>query len=129
LAKFLLSALAYVIANAVGLLLALVILPGFSISALSFVIAVLVFSAVEALATSLISRFGPQKVPQLEGGIALITAALGLLVTDFFMAGMQLGGVSNWLAATLLVWLGSLVAAILLPIYVFPSLRAAAPKP
>ena len=43
------------------------------------------------------------------------------------MSAMQVGGISNFLAATLLVWLGSLVAAILLPIYVFKSLRAPGP--
>jgi hypothetical protein len=35
-----------------------------------------------------------------------------------------MGGLSNWLAATLLVWLGSLVAEILIPIYVFKQLRS-----
>jgi hypothetical protein len=39
------------------------------------------------------------------------------------MAGFDMGGLSNWLAATLLVWLGSLIAEILLPIYVFKRLR------
>ena len=40
------------------------------------------------------------------------------------MPGFDMGGLSNWLAATLLVWLGSLVAEILLPIYVFKQLRS-----
>ena len=39
-------------------------------------------------------------------------------------AGFDIGGQSNWLAATLLVWLGSLVAEVLIPIYVFRSLRS-----
>jgi hypothetical protein len=46
-------------------------------------------------------------------------------VTDLIMPGMELGGIANWLAATLLVWIGSLVASILLPLYVF---RQLAPK-
>ena len=42
------------------------------------------------------------------GGIALVTIFVGLLVTDMIMSSMEIGGISNWLAATLLVWLGSL---------------------
>jgi hypothetical protein len=56
------------------------------------------------------------------GGIALVTIFVGLFVTDMIMDGMQIGGISNWLAATLLVWLGSLIASILLPLYVFKQL-------
>jgi len=56
------------------------------------------------------------------GGIALVTIFVGLFVTDFVMDGMAIGGIANWLAATLLVWLGSLIASILLPLYVFKQL-------
>lgn len=125
--KFLLSALVYLIADAVGLLLAVLILPNFTISAMSFLLAVVIFSLVEAAAHPLLTRFGPKDVPQLQGGIALIAVAVGLLVTDLLMPAMAIGGVSNWLAATLLVWIGSLIAAIILPRYVFTSLRPAAP--
>lgn len=122
--RFLLSAVAYVVANAIGLLVAVLVLPNFTINAMSFVIAVLIFSAVQSVAGALLTQYGPKAMPQLRGGIALIAVALGLLVTDQIMSGMAIGGVSNWLAATLLVWLGSLIAAILLPIYVFKRLRA-----
>ena len=66
----LISAVAYLIANAIGLLIAILLLPGFIIDPLSFIIAVLIFSGVQ----------------------------------------------------TLLVWIGSLLAGILLPIYVFKQL-------
>jgi hypothetical protein len=39
------------------------------------------------------------------------------------MPAFDMGGFSNWLAATLLVWLGSLIAEILIPLYVFKQLR------
>ena len=45
----------------------------------------------------------------------------GLKVTEWLMAGFDIGGLANWLAATLLVWLGSLAAEILLPIFVFKT--------
>jgi hypothetical protein len=54
---------------------------------------------------------------------------LGLGITGVLVSGMTIGGISNWLAATLLVWLGSLAADILLPHYVFKELKAPADRP
>jgi hypothetical protein len=109
-------------ANAIGLLVAVILLPGFVIDPLAFVIAVGVFSLVQTVLGPLITKISFRSFPQLMGGIALVTIFVGLFVTDMIMPGMEIGGISNWLAATLLVWLGSLIASILLPIYVFKQL-------
>ena len=53
----------------------------------------------------------------------MIVTFVGLLVTDLITAGLTIGGISNLLAATLLVWLGALIGSIVLPIYVFTELR------
>jgi Mycobacterial 4 TMS phage holin, superfamily IV len=118
------SVVATIIANAVGLLLAATLLEGFRIDAMSFVIVLLVFTGVMVLTGPLVTKIAVTSMPQIRGSIALVTAFLGLKVTEWLMAGFDIGGLSNWLAATLLVWLGSLVAEILLPIYVFKSLRS-----
>jgi hypothetical protein len=120
--RFLWSTAAFLVANAVGLALATILLTGFTIGPLSFVVAVLIFSAVQAVAGPLITKISLKSFPQLMGGIALVTIFFGLFVTELIMSDMQIGGLSNWLAATLLVWLGSLVASVLLPIYVFKQL-------
>lgn len=120
--RFLWSTLAYLVANAFGLLVAVVLLPGFTIDAFSFVVAVAIFSLVQTVLGPLITKISFKSFPQLMGGIALVTIFVGLFVTDMIMDGMEIGGISNWLAATLLVWLGSLIASILLPIYVFKQL-------
>ncbi len=120
--RFLWSTIAYLVANAVGLLIAVVLLPGFTIDALAFVLAVAVFSLVQSVLGPLITKISFKSFPQLMGGIALVTIFVGLFVTDIIMDGMAIGGIANWLAATLLVWIGSLVASILLPIYVFKQL-------
>lgn len=120
--RFLISTVAYLAANAIGLLIAVLLLPGFAIDPLAFVIAVGIFSLVQTVLGPLITKISFRNFPQLMGGIALVTIFVGLFVTDMIMPGMEIGGISNWLAATLLVWLGSLVASILLPIYVFKQL-------
>ncbi len=49
------------------------------------------------------------------GGIALVSIAVCLFLTNLIMAGMDMGGLTNWIAATVLVWIGSLAATFLLP--------------
>ena len=122
--RLLLSTLATIIANAVGLLLAAMLLTGFTIDAVSFIVVLLVFTGVLILTGPLMTKVAVTSVPQLRGSVALVTVFLGLKVTEWLMPGFDMGGLSNWLAATLLVWLGSLVAEILLPIYVFKQLRS-----
>lgn len=124
--RFLISTAAYLCANAVGLLLAAVILPGFAIGPLSFVIAVAIFSLVQSVLGPLITKISFKSFPQLMGGIALVVIFVGLFITDVVMDDMTIGGIANWLAATLLVWIGSLVASILLPLYVFRQLAVKA---
>lgn len=117
------SALALLAGNAIGLLLASLILSGFAIKPISFIVVVIVFTVVQVVAEPLILKLGEKKAPALKGGIALIVTFVGLFVTDLVSAGLTVGGVSNLLAATLLVWLGALIASVVLPIYVFKELR------
>lgn len=127
--RFLLSTAVYLLANAVGLLIAALLLPGFQIDFLSFLVAVLLFSVVQSVLGPLITKIAFRNFPQMMGGIALVTIFVGLFITEMVMAGMTIGGIANWLAATLLVWIGSLIASILLPLYVFKELLNKAKKP
>ncbi|WP_375692096.1 hypothetical protein [Pseudooceanicola sp. LIPI14-2-Ac024] len=113
---------AYLLSNAAGLFVAVLILPGFSIDWLSFILVVAIFSGAQTLLDPLITKMALTTIPQLRGGVALITIGICLLLVDLVMQSMNMGGVANWLAATLLVWLGSMIAAILLPLYVFKEL-------
>ena len=118
-----LSIVATIIANAVGLLLATALLAGFSIDAVSFAVVLLVFTGVMILTGPLVTKIAVTSIPQIRGSSSLVSVFFGLKVTEWLMPGFDMGGLSNWLAATLLVWLGSLIAEILLPIYVFKQLR------
>ncbi|WP_164660722.1 hypothetical protein [Tropicibacter sp. Alg240-R139] len=118
-----LSAVALLIGNAVGLLLAVALLPGFKIAPLSIIVVVLVFTVVQVIADPLITKISEKNVPALKGGVALAVTFVGLLVTDLIASGLTVGGVSNLLAATLLVWLGAVVAGVLIPMFLFKELQ------
>ncbi|TDL78080.1 hypothetical protein E2L08_12330 [Palleronia sediminis] len=112
--RFTITALGYLAANGIGLLLAALLLPGFVIAPLGFVVAVLLFTVVQAVAGPAVTSLARNNMPELLGGIALVTIFLGLFVTASLLPTMQIGGISNWLAATLLIWIGSLAAAMFL---------------
>jgi hypothetical protein len=105
-----------IIANAVGLLLAAMLLDGFRIDVWSFVIVLLVFTVIMLVTAPLLTTFTSSSLPQIKGGIALISVFVGLKATDLLMNGFEIGVFANWLAATLLVWLGSLTAEIVVPL-------------
>ena len=115
--RMLKSILAYLIANAAGLLAAVFLLRGFVIDPLSFLVVVAVFSIALAVLGPVLTRLSQKRFPQIMSGIALVTIFAGLFVTDLIMPGMRIGGLINWLGATLLVWLFSLVASVVLPRY------------
>ena len=119
----LLSAVALLIGNAAGLLLAVALLPGFKIAPLSIIVVVLVFTVVQVIADPLITKISEKNVPALKGGVALAVTFVGLLVTDLIASGLTIGGVSNLLAATLLVWLGVVIAGVLIPMFLFKELQ------
>lgn len=121
--RFVISAAAHLIANAVGLLLAMILLDGFSIGLLALIIVTVIFTVVLMVITPIIRKISEKNMPSLLGGLSLVAIFFGLLITQPLVSGFTIGGTANLLAATLLVWLGALIAGILVPKFLFPSLK------
>ena len=49
------------------------------------------------------------------GGVALISTFVALVITDLLSDGLDISGVGTWIAATVIVRLGSLLAVFILP--------------
>jgi uncharacterized membrane protein YvlD (DUF360 family) len=121
--RFLVAAATYGIANAAAILFAALILgPGFEVGFVGFFMAVVIFTAVQAAARPIFEKLAKANLPQIMGSLSLITVFFGLWITDLANPGMSIDGLSNWLAATFLVWLVSLIVEIVLP-HVFRSLQ------
>lgn len=117
--RFLASALLHTLANGAGLLIAAALLPDFSMDAQAFIVATLLFTVVEVVAGPLIMKIALTSAPMIIGGIALVTTLVGLMITNFFVDGMSIEGFGTWAIATLIVWLGGLLAGLLLPLVIF----------
>jgi len=103
------------VANAVGLLVAAAVLDGMTLNVTGFVVSVVIFTIVFALLQPfLISvlRRGPGPV---LGGVALIATLVSLVVTTLLTDGLSISEIGTWIAATVIVWLGAVLAAFILP--------------
>ena len=107
------------LANALALLVASVLLTGFSINGLAFVVAVCIFTASTTILEPLITRIATQNAPYLLGGIALVTTFVGLLVTTIITDGLSIMGIGTWVMATLITWLATVVGSLILPRFLF----------
>ena len=109
----------HLLANAVGLLLARIFLTGFTFDIPSFVIAVILFSAIGVVTGPLLLKLSMKNVPALQGGVALVTTFVALWLTNLILPGFDVGGVKNLLLGTFIVWLGALIAGVFLPMFLF----------
>jgi hypothetical protein len=119
------------VANAIGLLAAAWLLPGFQVDTASFVLVVAIFTAVRFILAPLIFKLSFRHARAITGGIALVTTFVGLLVTTWLTDGLVISGAATWLGATLIVWLFGVVAVLVLPMLIFKkalAARAATPQ-
>ena len=107
------------LANALALLVASVLLTGFAINGLAFVVAVFIFTASTTILEPLITKIATQNAPYLLGGIALVTTFVGLLVTTIITDGLSIMGIGTWVMATLITWLATVVGSLILPRFLF----------
>jgi putative membrane protein len=101
--------------NAVGLVVGAAVLDGMTLNATGFVVAVVLYTVVFALLQPfLISVLRRSPAPVL-GGVALIATLVSLVLTTLLTDGLSIRGAGTWIAATVIVWLASVVAAFVLP--------------
>jgi len=101
------------VANAIALLLAAVLLDGVTIDGTSFVFAVIIFSLASLLLRPILAMIIVKSVRPLAGVVSLITTFAILLVTDLLSDGLNIDGTVDWLLATLIVWLATVVYELL----------------
>jgi putative membrane protein len=105
------------LASAIGLLVAAALLDGMDVSGTAFLIAVLIFTVSTAILQPLVVKIAMKNASALLGGTALVTTLLGLILTAIISDGLRISGATTWLLATLIVWLATMLAAVILPIF------------
>lgn len=100
---------------AIGLVVAAWVVPGVSVSASGFIVAVLLFSVAQATLSLFILRLPRAYASLLLGGVGLLLTLVALGLASAFTHGLSIHGVASWIAATIVVWLVTTVGAIALP--------------
>jgi uncharacterized membrane protein YvlD (DUF360 family) len=113
--RFLVRTGVMLLANAVGLLVASVVLDGFELNGVAFVTAVVIFTVALGLMTPFLANQLRKRQSSALGGVALIATLASLVITDVISDGFTIEGLGNWIAAAVVVWAASLLAAFILP--------------
>ena len=116
--RFLLRAVVFLGSSAIGLLVAAWLVPGMSVSVSGFVTAVVLFSLVQAILSPFIFKMASRYASAFLGGIGLVSTLVALILASVLTHGLTIRGVGSWVAATVLVWLVTALATLLLPVLV-----------
>ena len=113
--RMLISFVIQLASNALGLIVAASILDKMEITGTAFVVAVVIFTIVYALAQPFLTQLAMSKMSALRGGVALVATLVGLIVTSLISDGLSIDGAATWLEATVIVWIVSLLGVLILP--------------
>lgn len=105
----------FLASSAVGLLVAALVLPDFTIEARAFILTVVIFAVLQAVLSPFIFKVAARNASALLGAVGLISTFLALVITNLF-GGMSIVGAQTWLFATLIIWLVTMLATLLLPL-------------
>lgn len=115
--RLLIRTIVFLGSAAVGLLVAKALVEGFTISWGSFTVVVLVFAIVQSVLAPFIAKVATSNAPALLGASGLVSTFLALLAAWALFDGLTIsGGASTWVYATVVVWIATMVATLVLPV-------------
>ena len=100
--------------NAIGLLVVWLLLDDVQLEFSGFILALLIFTVAELILEPIIEKQIIKHAEKLRFVTALVTTFLALLITDLISDGLNIEGAGTWVLATVIVWLGTLLAGVIL---------------
>ena len=113
--RFLIRVVVFIVSAALGLVITSLVIDGFTINASGFVTSVLVFAVLQSVLSPFLAKVTHRHARARLGGVGLISTFIALVVAHFFTSGLQINGLTSWIAATVVVWLVTALATWLLP--------------
>ena len=117
--RFLAQTVLTLLGNALGLLIASWLLPDFNLSVAGFVWSVIFFTVAQIILAPFIFKMAVDYLPAFRGGVALVTILVVLILTNLFTGGLEISGVMTWVLAPLVIWLATILAGVVLPLFLF----------
>lgn len=113
--RFLLRIAVFLGSSAIGLLVASMIVPGVTLRPLGFLTAVVLFTVAQAILSPFFLKMASRYASAFLGGIGLVSTLAALILASLFSSGISIRGIGSWIAATVLVWLVTAIATLVLP--------------
>ena len=114
--RFLLRIAIFLGSSAIGLLVAAWLVPGVSVSAWGFVTAVVIFAVAQAILSPFFLKMASRYASAFLGGIGLVSTLVALILASVLTHGLSIRGIGSWIAATVVVWLVTAVATVVMPV-------------
>jgi len=114
--RFLIRTAIFIGSSALGLWLTSLIVDGFHVKAEGFLVAVLVFAVLQSILSPFFLKATARNASALTGAVGLISTFVALLVAPAVNGSITIAGPKAWLFGTILVWLVTMLATLLLPV-------------
>lgn len=113
--RFLWRTVVFLASAAIGLLVASLLLDDFHISASGFILTVVIFAVLQSILQPFLLKVALKNATAFTGGIGLVSTFVALLITTWVGDSLRIDGVVTWILATLIVWLITAIATLLVP--------------
>ncbi len=124
--RFLLRVAVFLGSSAIGLLVASWLVPGVRLSTWGFIAAVVIFTVAQGILSPFFLKMASRYASAFLGGIGLVSTFVALLLASLLSNGLSIRGIGSWIAATVVVWLVTAVATVVLPVLVLREKKKAA---
>jgi hypothetical protein len=115
--RFLVRAAIFLVSAAIGLLVTAGLVDGVDVTPGGFLLAVVLFAVIQSILSPFIAKVAARNAAALLGGVGLLSTFVALWLTTLIGDSLTIdGGVSTWLTATVIVWLATALATLLLPL-------------
>ncbi|WP_457205037.1 phage holin family protein [Nocardioides sp. P5_C9_2] len=120
--RFLVRTAIFLVSAAVGLLVAAAIIDGVDVTTSGFLTAVILFAVIQSILAPFIAKATARNASALLGGVGLLSTFVALWLTTLIGDSLTIdGGVGTWLTATVIVWLATALATLLIPLVLVKS--------
>lgn len=107
----------YLASAALGIWVASLLIDDMHLTVSGFVLAVVIFALAQWILTPFIMKMTRRYANAFIGGIGLVSTFVALLLASLIGDGLSItGGVVPWILATLVVWLVTALATLVLPL-------------
>ncbi|ANE80099.1 hypothetical protein A7U43_12920 [Mycobacterium adipatum] len=122
--RFLLRIAVFLASSAIGLLAASWLVSGVTLRPLGFITAVVIFTVAQGILSPFFLKMASRYASAFLGGIGLVSTFAALFLASLFSSGISIRGIGSWVAATVVVWLVTAIATLILPALVLKKKAA-----